>query len=213
MPGRDYFEARWAAVPPDAVPSDFALRMAFLAERVAPGERVLDLGCGDGRFASALREAGIEVVAADAAESALARARARDPTLDLRLIEPQGPLPFADSVFDVVWAGELIEHVADTQAWFSEVRRVLRGDGRLLLSTPNHSPLAVLGLALHPGAFDRHFDPRADHLRFYTGRTLTALLADFAFEPVELRAAGGRPGRRRVLLTQARRVRLSLKVR
>jgi SAM-dependent methyltransferase len=213
MPGRDYYEARWAAVPAGAVPVDFAPRRDFLLARVSRGDRVLDLGCGEGQFASELRRAGCEVLAADVAQAALARARLQDPELELQRLEPDGPLPFDGGQFDAVWAGEVIEHVADTEAWLSEVRRVLRGEGRLLLSTPGHSSLSLLGLALRPRARDRHFDPRSDHLRFYSARTLGALLADFAFAPVEITRAGGPPGRPRTLLADARRVRLSLGVR
>ena len=43
--------------------------------------------------------------------------------------------------------------------------------------------------------FDAHFDPRADHLRFYTRRTLARLLEDFGFEQIEVREAGGAPRR------------------
>ncbi len=50
----------------------------------------------------------------------------RHPELDLRLVDGEGPWELADACFDVVWAGEVIEHVADTAAWLSEVRRVLR---------------------------------------------------------------------------------------
>ena len=54
-----------------------------------------------------------------------------------------GPLPLEDNSFDVVWASEVIEHVADTGRWLSEVRRVLKPGGRLLLTTPSHGRLRV----------------------------------------------------------------------
>ena len=118
-----------------------------------------------------------------------------------------GPWPLPDASFDVVWAGETIEHVLDTAGWLSEVRRVLRSGGSLLLSTPAHGRLAMLGLAISRRKLDRHFDPRGDHLRFYTARTLRRLLEDFGFEDIEVRAAGGIPGARRLLLASARRAR------
>jgi 2-polyprenyl-6-hydroxyphenyl methylase/3-demethylubiquinone-9 3-methyltransferase len=110
-----------------------------------------------------------------------------------------------DSSFDVVWAGETIEHVADTPGWLSEVRRVLRPGGNLLLSTPAHGRLARLRLALSDRAFDAHFDPRADHLRFYTQRTLRRSLEDCGFGDIEVGEAGGPPGARRLLLASARK--------
>jgi 2-polyprenyl-6-hydroxyphenyl methylase/3-demethylubiquinone-9 3-methyltransferase len=146
-------------------------------------------------------------VGIDVAEEPLGRARARLPELDLRRLDAEGPWPLDDASFDVVWAGEVLEHVADTSAWLSELRRVLRPGGRLLLSTPAHGRLSVLRLGLSGGAFDAHFDPRADHLRFYTQRTLTSLLEDFGFEDIELTATGGLRLMARTLLASARRSR------
>ena len=107
-----------------------------------------------------------------------------------------------------MWAGEVIEHVADTAGWLSEVRRVLRSGGALVLSTPAHELLTRLALGLSGRAFAAHFDPRSDHLRFYTRRTVVGLLEDFGFEQIETRAVGGSIGSlppRRVLLVAARR--------
>jgi 2-polyprenyl-6-hydroxyphenyl methylase/3-demethylubiquinone-9 3-methyltransferase len=145
------------------------------------------------------------VVGVDVAEEPLRRARAQHPFLDLRLVPAEERWPLADASFDVVWAGETIEHVADTGGWLAEVRRVLGPGGRLLLSTPAHGRLTVLRLALSGRAFDAHFDPRSDHLRFYTRRTLERSLADLGFAEVEVRQAGGYPGGRRLLLASARR--------
>jgi 2-polyprenyl-3-methyl-5-hydroxy-6-metoxy-1,4-benzoquinol methylase len=209
-----YHESLWQAVPEGLDPPHLDLRLAFLLERAraagasgqAPG-RVLDVGCGEGRFAAELTRAGFSVVGVDVAEEPLRRGRARHPELDLRVVPADGPWPFADAGFDVVWAGETIEHVADTGSWLSEVRRVLRSGGSLLLSTPAHGRLSMLRLALSGRSFDQHFDPRADHLRFYGARTLTRLLEDFGFEDIEVQGAVGPPWARRVLLACARRSR------
>jgi ubiquinone/menaquinone biosynthesis C-methylase UbiE len=209
-----YHESLWEGVPEGLAPVDARLREAFLLEQLAsaggrPGDepRILDIGCGEGYFAAALARAGAEVVAVDVAEEPLRRARARHPSLDVRLVQPEAPLPFEDASFDVVWAGETIEHVADTSQWLSQVRRVLRSGGLLLLSTPDHGPLWRMWLALRRKAFEAHFDPRSDHLRFYTRGVLEELLADFGFEDVVVAGAGGLPGARRALLASGRRKR------
>jgi 2-polyprenyl-3-methyl-5-hydroxy-6-metoxy-1,4-benzoquinol methylase len=207
MAAHDYHERLWEGVPEGLDPLDVELRREFLLERVRPGERVLDVGCGEGWFAAELAAAGAEVVAIDVAEEPLRRARARHPQLDVLLVRVEGGWPLEDASFDVVWAGETIEHVADTAGWLSEVRRVLRSGGSLLLSTPDHGRIAMLGLALSGRAFAAHFDPRADHLRFYTRRTLTRLLDEFGFQEVDVRGAGGPPGARRRLLAQGVRSR------
>ena len=207
MPSRAYHESLWEGVPAGLAPSEFGVRRRFLLERVAVGERVLDVGCGEGWFASELACAGASVVGIDVAREPLRRARERDPELDLRVVDDDGPWPLDDAGFDVVWAGETIEHVADTTGWLSEVRRVLRPGGRLLLSTPDHGRLRVLLLALSRRAFEAHFDPRADHLRYYTRAGLTGLLGEFGFQEVVVRAASGPPGARRLLLARAVRSR------
>jgi 2-polyprenyl-3-methyl-5-hydroxy-6-metoxy-1,4-benzoquinol methylase len=207
MPSLEYHEGLWHGVPEGLEPSDFALRGRFLLERVSAGERVLDIGCGEGRFAVELLGAGAQVVGIDVAEEPLRRARARHPELDLRLVSDAGPWELEDSSFDVVWAGEVLEHVADTSAWLSEVRRVLRSGGSLLLSTPAHERLTMLRVALSGRAFAERFEPRGDHLRFYNRDTLTRLLGDFGFEQISVRGAGGLPGARRLLLAHAIRAR------
>jgi 2-polyprenyl-3-methyl-5-hydroxy-6-metoxy-1,4-benzoquinol methylase len=207
MPSRNYHEDLWRQVPDGLEPSDFPLRLGFLLDRVRPGERVLDIGCGEGRFTAELARAGARVVGVDVAEEPRRRARARHPELDLRLLGDEGPWDLADASFDVVWAGEVIEHVADTAAWLSEVRRVLRSGGSLLLSTPALGSLALLGAALSRRRFAGRFDPRGDHLRFYSRQTLTQLLGEFRFERITVRSAGGPPGAHRLLLAHAIRSR------
>jgi len=180
-------DAIWEALPADAEPEGFAARRAFLLANVAPGERVLDLGCGAGEFSAALARAGAQPVGVDVAAEALRRAAQRLPGLDLRLWREGEPLPLDDSSVDTVWAGEVIEHIVDIAPWLSEVRRVMRPRGTLLLTTPHHGPLIVLRLGLSPRRFDAHFEPRSDHVRFFSPRTLRALLHDLGFDVAELR--------------------------
>jgi 2-polyprenyl-3-methyl-5-hydroxy-6-metoxy-1,4-benzoquinol methylase len=201
MPSREYHEALWEALPADLEPEHFELRSRFLLEHVRAGQRALDLGSGDGRFSAELAGAGLQVVAADVAEEPLRRARARVPGLETSLIDEQGEWPLADAGFDVVWAGEVIEHVADTGRWLSEVRRVLRPGGLLVLSTPAHGRLELLRLALSPRAFAEHMHPLGEHLRFFSRVSLSGLLREFRFEDVRVRSASG------VLLASAVRAR------
>jgi 2-polyprenyl-6-hydroxyphenyl methylase/3-demethylubiquinone-9 3-methyltransferase len=207
MPARDYHEDLWRQLPEGLEPSDFSLRLRFLLDRVQAGDRVLDVGCGEGRFATELVRAGAYVVGIDVAEEPLRRARLRHPELDLRLVDGEGPWDLADAGFGAVWAGEVIEHVADTAAWLSEVRRVLRSGGSLLVSTPALGRPALMRAALSRRAFAERFDPRGDHLRFYSRETLTQLLGEFGFEQIQVRSAGGPPGARRLLLAHAIRSR------
>ena len=162
---------------------------------------MLDLGCGAGRFCAVARAAGARAIGVDVAEAALERARANVPGGDFRLSAVDGPLPLGDGEVGLVWASEVLAHVADTAALLSELRRVLRPGGRLLVTTPDHGPARRTLGALH--GFERVHDPLGPRLRFYTRRSLRETLAGFGFEPVRMGALGGLPGLRASLVADA----------
>ena len=205
---RDYYEQLWERLPEGLYPPDLELRARWALAHVRAGDRVLDLGCGEGGLtarivaarAGADEHAAACVVGVDVAEAVLRRARSRHPEFRFERTEIDGPLPFEDGAFDVVWSSEVIEHVADTGHWLSEVRRVLVPGGRLLLTTPSHGRLRV---AL--GGIERFSEPLGDHLHLYTARSLRGLLREFDFGEVRVRTAGGPPLLRRLLLASAAR--------
>ena len=199
----DWRDAVWRAVPEGAEPERFAERRAFLLEHVSAGDRVLDLGCGDGAFTAVLVQAGAAVTGVDVAAEAVRRARERAPQAQIEQVAEGAALPLAEDAFDVVWAGEVLEHVADVVGLLADVRRVLRWGGTLLVTTPNLPRLAVALEALRGGPLEQRLDPRADHLRFFTARTLAALLRDTGFAEARVSAHGGPPGARHALCAVA----------
>jgi SAM-dependent methyltransferase len=195
---KEYYEELWERLPRELTPPQLELRRKLLVGELSPGDRVLDLGCGDGTFTALAAAEGVGAVGAEVAEAALARARAAHPSLDFRLVPFDGPLPFADGRFTLVWASEVIEHVADTARWLSEVRRVLVPAGRLLVTTPAHGRLRLL-----IGGIERHSPPLGDHLHLYSKASLGRLLGEFGFGELEVRAAAGPPLLRQMLLARA----------
>ncbi len=184
---RAVYESFWADAPRDPEPWAFGERGRLLRADVRPGERVLDLGCGAGRFLTVIREAGAEAVGVELAEAAAERARANVPGADVRLVEPDGSLPLGHGEVDLVWCSEVLEHIPDAEQALHEVRRVLRTGGRLLLTVPFHGRIqaALIGLT----RFDAHFDPQGQHVRFFTARSLARSLDATGFAPVEIQAA------------------------
>jgi 2-polyprenyl-6-hydroxyphenyl methylase/3-demethylubiquinone-9 3-methyltransferase len=168
--------------------------------------RVLDVGSGDGTFAARLAAESAQVTGLDPAPTALARARAAHPELEFVAPAVDGGLPFPDASFDAVTCVNVLQHVADTQALLSEVRRVLVADGLLAVAVPFHGRLRNALVAL--GSFERHYDPLAPEVRFYTARSLRALLHDFGFEQVRVAARGGPPLLRETLVALGRRASL-----
>jgi SAM-dependent methyltransferase len=200
---RAFYEAFWSDAPDDPEPWAWRERRVLLLGEVAGGERVLDLGCGAGRFVAALRDAGADVVGVDIAEAALERARRVAPGADLRLLADDGSIPLEHGSVDLVWCSEVLEHVADVGHTLLEARRVLRPGGRLLVTVPYHGRVQAAAVALT--RFEAHFDPLGQHLRFFTRGSLAATLAAGGFEPAWVRAWGGVPVLRRGLAALSRR--------
>jgi SAM-dependent methyltransferase len=184
-----YFERLWSEAP-DGPPEHFALRREFVLEALAPPSRVLDVGCGGGWFAGELAAGGFDVVGVEVAQEPLRRARERFGDLEFLLVGER-ELPFACGSFDGVWLGEVLEHVQDGIGLLAELARVLVPGGRLALSTPDHGRQLRLRLGLSRSAFERHFDPRSDHVRFFTAATLAALLEVSGFERIDIRRSRG----------------------
>lgn len=99
-----------------------------------PGRRVLDLGCRDGALTRTYAE-GNELVGVDADREALAAAQ--ELGIETHWADLDEPLPFDDENFDVVVAGELLEHLRDPRRVVVDVRRVLRPGGTFVASVPN----------------------------------------------------------------------------
>jgi ubiquinone/menaquinone biosynthesis C-methylase UbiE len=105
------------------------------------GKHVLDIGCGVGGIDAVLvqRHGAALVTGVDVDPALIAQAKERaqraglDEQLQFRQIEP-GPLPFADSTFDVAFSKDAVLHVQDKEALFAETYRVLRPGGALAIS-------------------------------------------------------------------------------
>ena len=111
--------------------------MLGLAGDVA-GRRVLDVGCGSGPLAAALRAKGAVVTGLDSSPAMIDLARQRlGADADLHVADLGRPLPFGDGAFDDVVVSLVLHYLPDWTAPLAELRRVLRPGGRLLLSV-NH---------------------------------------------------------------------------
>ena len=106
---------------------------AARAAHLPPGPgRLLDVACGGGLMAPHVAAAGYEHVGVDLGAPGLVRAREHG----VRPVRADaGQLPFADGVFDVVVAGEVLEHVPEPGLVVREACRVLRSGGTLVIDT------------------------------------------------------------------------------
>lgn len=151
------------------------------------GRRLLDVGAADGFLSRRLTAQGWRVTAIEG-DPALAAAGA---THCERMIvaDLNGPLPPLDGPFAAIVYADVLEHLVDPLRALVELNRALAPDGLVLLSIPNVAHLWIrLGLLF--GRFeyaDRGILDRT-HLRFFTARSLRALLADAGLAPVRVTA-------------------------
>ena len=155
-----------------------------------PGRRLLDVGCGTGRFTAAFVAAGADVVGVDRDPAMLALAHER--TSARLLVGDAHRLPFGDNRFDVAVATTLLEFAANPADVLDELTRVVRHGGRIAVAALN--PTSPWGLARHRRL--RH--PPWDQACLFTPTYLRELLAgrgELTLHPA-LYAPGTIPGLR-----------------
>ncbi len=146
---------------------------------LAPGQRVLDLGCGEGRHVHALAlTPGVEAVGLDADGPSLAKAADGLESLGATGVLIRGDayrLPFDDGAFDAVLCCEVLEHLADVDGALTEIVRVLKPGGRLAVSVPRAWPERICwALASGPGGYA---DQPGGHVRIFQARELRRRIA------------------------------------
>jgi SAM-dependent methyltransferase len=144
---------------------------------------VLDLGCRYGALAR-VYATGNEVVGVDVDRDALEHAASLG--IETHWADVDEPLPFDGESFDVVVAGELLEHIRDPAGLVSEARRALRAGGTFVGSVPNafrlKNRLRFL-VGLQP-------DNDPTHLHLFSAQDMRTLLRDF--DDVQMDFVAGR---------------------
>ena len=155
-----------------------ALRFMALGD-VTPG-RLLDVGCGGGRFLRRMQKRGWQVVGTDFDEQATRKVSDRY-GIETHVGDlPQCALPAAS--FDAITLSQAIEHLYDPQATLRECLRLLKPGGLLVLTTPNATSIG----ASEFGASWRGWEaPR--HLQLFTVASLSALTRAAGLDIVEAR--------------------------
>ena len=176
------------------------------------GATVVDLGCGDGSLTARVgaRIAAGRLLGVETNGPWIAEARERG--VEVLEADLRGPLPLPDASVDVVHSNQVIEHLAGTDHFMREIRRVLRSDGYAVVSTNNLASWHNVGSLVlgfqptpchvsdavivgNPANFVEGTSGAAGqmHLRVFTGRALAALAALHGLRAEVQRTAGYYP--------------------
>lgn len=153
------------------------------------GLRILDIGCGGGLLSEPMARLGAAVVGADAAEGNIPVARlhaeAQGLAIDYRHATAEA-LAAAGETFDVVLAMEIVEHVADPQAFLSTCRGLMKPGGLLVASTLSRTARSFM-LAIVGAEWVMRWLPRGTHdwAKFITPDELAGFLRGAGLDPVD----------------------------
>ena len=117
-----------------------------VVEWLAPkaGERILDLGCGDGALTVALIAAGAEIVGVDSSDDFVRAARERG--IDARLMDGHA-LTFADE-FDAVFSNAALHWMIEPEKVVAGIARALKPGGRFVAEFGGHGNVAAITVAM-----------------------------------------------------------------
>ena len=163
--------------------------------RPLAGKKALDVGCGAGLLAEPLARLGADVTAVDAAPELIAVARAHAEGQGLSIDYRAAAVEQLDGKYDLVTAMEVIEHVADPQAFVDDLSARLADGGLMILSTPNRTAWSKLLTITLAEGFGRIPKGTHDFDQFIDPETMRGLLAKAGMECIDFEGIAISPTR------------------
>ena len=159
------------------------------------GKTALDVGCGAGLLTEPLARLGAKVTGIDASPEVIAVAREHAAGAALEITYRSGDVQQLEGQFDLVTAMEVIEHVADPEAFLKALASRLAPDGLLVLSTPNATGWSKLLMITIGEGLGRIPRGTHDFDQFITPDRMKMLLADAGLKCVDVEGIAWSPTR------------------
>ena len=158
-------------------------KIELIKKWVGKGKKVLDIGGCWGIISNEIREYGNDVMLLDMPR-VIKKAKERHPELKF-LAGSALDIP-TEEKFDVVVATEIIEHILDLERFFAEIKRVLKDDGKLIITTPNVSRLFNIVCMIKGGTTGwEYYGEPILHCRHFTPSILAKTVIDNGFDILE----------------------------
>jgi 2-polyprenyl-3-methyl-5-hydroxy-6-metoxy-1,4-benzoquinol methylase len=149
---------------------------------IGTGKKLLDVGCYDGTYSKLFLDSGNDVYGLEASRMAVREAKKKG--IKATVADLETTFPYKNQYFDTIHAGEVIEHLYNTDIFIKECKRVLKPSGRLIITTPNtlSLPRRIVylfgkGNFLDPSNSVSLEGRAVGHIRYFTFETLIKFLA------------------------------------
>lgn len=141
---------------------------------------ILDMGCYDGIFLASIKNRNNNFFGLEASDYEVKKCQEKGIDAGQFFFNDLDRLPYDDNFFDLVIAGEIIEHIFDTDFFLEEIKRILKPGGKLLISTPNMASFGrrlLLLFGFNPVIEVSPNEAKSSgHIRYFTFQTLKNLL-------------------------------------
>ena len=167
----------------DSYQADFSYKWPAISKFIPnESQTILDFGCGNGTVLKNLRKISpdSDFIGVDISGEAITQARKKNPDVKFFRVDDGNKIPLKSKSVDFVFAGDVVEHVYDTETMFNEFYRILKNGGKILITTPYYGLIKTLIIVLVN--FDLVFDPKGPHIRFFTKKSLLSALKIVGFK-------------------------------
>jgi 2-polyprenyl-3-methyl-5-hydroxy-6-metoxy-1,4-benzoquinol methylase len=166
------------------------LRLEVMLKMVGTGKDILDVGCRDGTISKLMTDAGNNVEAVEISDYSIIKARGKG----IKVYDIDLNTSWAGRIgkkYDLVFAGEIIEHLFETDMFLQNINKVLKKGGILVISTPNTASLGrriLLLLGKNPATELTTRQGQAGHVRYFVYDSLKSILEDNGFFVADFRS-------------------------
>jgi len=152
------------------------IMVKLINELKLKNKNILDIGCYDGTLLSQIKNNNLFGI--EASDWAVQKCQQKNINCQKFYWNDHDKIPFQDNFFDVIIAGEIIEHIFDTDFFLEEIKRILKPNSPLFVSTPNIASLGrrlMLLFGLNPFIETSASQENSGHIRYFTFKSLERL--------------------------------------